>query len=130
VIDLRSVEADSAYTHIFAYKVSRENHRALLGVLARISKVLKKHGMASSRIYQLGKTNVFKGFEGFEKALGSFSAEEIWIETDFYSSKAEFDRIMAKLTEDKEAQLSFGELRQITASRPVIMGEFHLLATE
>jgi uncharacterized protein YbaA (DUF1428 family) len=118
---------EDTYTHVFAYRISKEKHEALLGVLEGVSDVLKRHGMSHSRVYQLGTTSVFRGFEVFDKALGASDGEEVWLETDYYPSKAEFELTMAKLPQDKEVQALFGELRQITVGRPIIMGEFSQL---
>jgi len=80
--------------------------------------------MLGSRIYQLGKSNIFEGFSGFDKELGTTPEEEIWIEVDSYKNAIEFARIVAEIGNDVEAGPLWGELAQVTTEHPVIMGEF------
>jgi hypothetical protein len=117
------------YAHIFAYRIKKNKHADLLRVQGGLAKVYLKHGTLSATTFQLGKTNVFEGFDGFEKALGVAPDEEVWVEVDMYPNKAEFNRIVAELGEDKDAGPLWGELAQITGSRPVLMGEFQRLIT-
>jgi uncharacterized protein YndB with AHSA1/START domain len=86
--------------------------------------------MLGSRLYQLGPTSVFEGFEGFEKPLGTSGDVEVWVEVDTYPSAAEFKKILAKIGEDENAGPLWGELAQVASGCPVIMGEFARLVTE
>jgi len=122
------VEENDTYSHIFVYRISKRNHKALLNVQEKLRRIYKRHGMLGSRIYQLGKSNVFEGFSGFDKELGTTQEEEIWIEVDSYKDASEFARIVAKIGNDAEAGPLWGELAQITSEHSVIMGEFVQLA--
>jgi hypothetical protein len=123
-----SRESEGSYSHAFVYRIQKKNHAALLGVLTRLDVIYKKHGMLESRIFQLGKSNIFQGFESFEKLLGTSAEEEIWISLDTYENAAEFTRIVDKIGKDPDAGPLWGELAQITAGRLVVMGEFDLLS--
>ncbi|HZW57605.1 MAG TPA: hypothetical protein VFF30_15055 [Nitrososphaerales archaeon] len=119
------------YAHIFVYRIPERQHEALLNVQTKLSKIYKRHGALSTHVYQLGRTNVFDGFEGFEKALGtSASGEEIWIEVDTYKDASDFGRAVAEIGADADAGILWGELAQIMATKPIIMGEFARLAKE
>ena len=83
--------------------------------------------MLGLKIYQSGKSNVFEGFDSFEKTLGTKENEEIWIEVDTYENAKEFARIIAAIGQDADAGSMWGELAQLTSDHPVIMGEFELL---
>jgi len=117
------------YSHVFVYRISKKNHRALLALQEKLRAIYKKHGMLGSDIYQLGKSNVFEGFAGFDKTLGTTADEEIWIEIDVYENASEFARIVADIGQDAAAGPLWGELSQLTSDHPVIMGEFEKLAT-
>jgi len=79
-------ESQGTYSHIFVYRISKKNHKALLNLQQRLRAIYKKHGMLGSKIYQLGKSNVFEGFDSFEKTLGTKTDEEVWIEVDAYEN--------------------------------------------
>jgi uncharacterized protein YbaA (DUF1428 family) len=115
---------EGKYAHVFVYRIPKSKHDSLLQVEEKLSRIFKKHGMLGSRICQLGKTSVFQGFQGFDKALGTSPDEEVWIETDFYSSEEAFRRIVPLIEEDKAAEPLFGELMEITKGHQTIMGEF------
>jgi uncharacterized protein YbaA (DUF1428 family) len=112
------------YVHVFVYRIPKSKHDSFLQLEEKMSKIFKKHGMLGSKICQLGKTNVFQGFQGFDKALGISPDEEVWIETDFYQSEAAFRRIVPSIDEDKAAEPLFGELMETTQGHQTIMGEF------
>jgi len=121
-------ESQGTYSHIFVYRISKKNHKALLNLQQRLRAIYKKHGMLGSKIYQLGKSNVFEGFDSFEKTLGTKTDEEVWIEVDAYENASEFARIVAAIGQDTDAGPMWGELAQLTSEHPVIMGEFDVLA--
>jgi len=123
----RSEGNQGTYAHMFAYRIPTGKHDRLLSILQRLAGIYKKHGMLESSIYQLGPTQVFQGFEGFDKALGASSGEEVWVEVDSYLNADEFHRIVALIGEDQDADPLWGELAEVTAERKVIMGEFRLL---
>jgi hypothetical protein len=81
-------------------------------------------GTLESRFYQLGKTNVFEGFAGFDKALGTSAEDEVWIEVDSYKDAADFERVTNAIGGDTDAGPLWGELAQVTSKHPIIMGEF------
>jgi len=112
------------YVHVFVYTIPKEKHDSLLDVLKKMTKIFKKHGTLGSRILQLGKTSVFQGFQGFDKALDASPNEEVWMEADFYPSEEAFRRIVPLIEKDKGAEPLFGELMEITKGCQVIMGEF------
>jgi len=120
----KDIEENSTYSHIFVYRIPKRNHKALLNVQEKLRTIYKRHGMLGSRIYQLGKSNVFEGFSGFDKELGTTKEEEIWIEVDSYQNASEFARIVAEIGNDAEAGPLWGELAQVTTEHPIIMGEF------
>ena len=126
------VKEEGTYAHVFLYRIPKKEHDHFKSVEEKLSKVYIKHGMLGSRIYQLGKTNTegYMGFQAFDKALDISSSEEIWIETDFYPSKAEFDRIVPLIGQDQSAGPLWGELGQITGGHTVMMGEFAQLSKE
>ena len=118
------------YAHLFAYRISKGKHDTLLSVLQKLTKIYKKHGMIESRVYQLGPTRVFEGFEGFDKALDTPSGEEVWVEVDSYANEDEFHKVVANIGEDQDAGPLWGELAGATAGTKVLMGEFRLLTKE
>jgi uncharacterized protein YbaA (DUF1428 family) len=124
----KSESNDGMYAHIFVYRIPKRNHDSLLNVQVRLARIYKKHGTLRSRIYQLGESYVFQGFEGFDMALSATPEEEVWVEVDSYPNAAEFKRIVAEIGEDEEAEPLWGELARITAGRPIIMGEFAKLS--
>jgi len=126
----KSEENRSTYAHMFAYRIPKEKHDTLVNILARLARIYKKHGMLESRIYQLGQTQVFEGFEGFDKALDTSSGEETWVEVDSYPNENEFHKIVVHIGEDQDAGPLWGELAEATAGRKVIIGEFRLLTKE
>lgn len=128
--DRRSEGNQGTYAHMFAYRIPEGKHDTLLNILERLACIYKKHGMLWSRIYQLGQTQVFEGFEGFDNALDTSSREEVWVEVDSYPNADEFRKIVALIGEDKDAGPLWGELAEITAGRKIIMGEFLLLTKE
>ncbi len=103
-------ESQGTYSHIFVYRIRKTNHKALLNLQERLRGIYKKHGMLGSKIYQLGKSNVFEGFDSFEKTLGTKENEEIWIEVDTYENAKEFARIIAAIGQDADAGSMWGEL--------------------
>jgi hypothetical protein len=115
---------------MFAYRIPKEKHDTLLNIVERLARIYKKHGMLWSRIYQLGHTQVFEGFDGFEKALDTSSGEEVWVEVDSYPNPDEFHKIVALIGEDQDAGPLWEELAKVTAGRSIIMGEFLLLTKE
>ena len=119
---------DGSYVYIFVYRIPNENHEALLTVQEKLTKIYKKHGTLGSRFYQLGKTSVFEGFSGFDKALGTSADEEIWVELDTYKDAHDFQRIVEAVGNDAEAGPLWGELAQVTSKHPIIMGEFSQIA--
>ncbi|HYB04235.1 MAG TPA: hypothetical protein VED17_07225 [Nitrososphaerales archaeon] len=121
-------ESQGTYSHIFVYRIRKTNHKALLNLQERLRAVYKKHGMLGSKIYQLGKSNVFEGFDSFEKTLVTKDNEEVWIEVDTYENGKEFARIVAEIGQDADAGPLWGELAQLTSDHHVIMGEFELLS--
>jgi len=128
-IGLKNEKIESGtHSQIFVYRISKRNHKALLDLQEKLRRIYKRHGMLGSRIYQLGKTNVFEGFSSFEKPLGTSTDEEIWIEIDSYQDASEFARIVAEIGNDAEAGPLWGELSQLTTEHPIIMGEFSELA--
>jgi len=126
----KSEENRGACAHLFAYRIPKGKHDALLSILERLARIYKKHGMLGSRIYQLGQTQVFEGFEGFDKALGTSSGEEVWVEVDSYPNEDEFHKAVARIGEDQDAGPLWGELAEATTGRKVVMGEFRLLTKE
>jgi len=124
VAGMRKGISGGDYVHVFVYRIPKEKHDSLLDVLERMIKIFKKHGTLGSRILQLGKTSVFQGFQGFDKALEASPNEEIWMETDFYPSEEAFRRIVPLTEKDKAAEPLFGELMEITKGCQVVMGEF------
>ena len=125
---MNTVAEEGKYVHVFVYRIPKKKHDDLLAVQAKLAKIYMKHGMLGSRTYQLGTTNVFEGFQGFENALSASSGEEVWLETDFYQNRQEFGRIVAAIGNDETAGPLWGELPQITGERQVVMGEFAQLA--
>jgi len=121
-------EEEGTYSHIFAYRIPKKNHEPLINLQRKLAKIYKRHGMFGSRTYQLGKTNVYEGFSGFEKELGATSQEEVWIEVDSYKDASEFARVVTEIGADAEAGPLWGELAQLTSDHPIIMGEFTLLS--
>ncbi len=121
---------EGVYAHIFVHRVSKKKRDTLLGVLEKLDALYKKHGMLGSQLYQLGPTNVFEGFEGFEKQLATSVDEEVWVEVDTYPNAAEFQKILVKIGEDENAGPLWGELAQAASGHPIIMGEFSRLVTE
>jgi hypothetical protein len=99
------------YFHIFTYRIPKRKHDALLSLQKKLGKLYKKHGMLGSQTLQLGKTNVFDGFSGFDKALGTSEGEEIWLEVDSYKNASEFNRIVAEIGEDEKAGPLWGRAR-------------------
>jgi hypothetical protein len=85
------------------YIISKRNHKALLDLQEELRRVYKRHGVLGSRIFQLGKTNVFEGFSGFEKSLGTSANEEVWIELDSYQDASKFARIVGEIGNNAEA---------------------------
>jgi hypothetical protein len=73
---------------------------------------------------------VFEGFEGFDKALGTSSGEEVWVEVDSYPNEDEFHKAVARIGEDQNASPLWRELAEATAGRRAVMGEFRLLTKE
>ena len=126
----KSEENRGTYAHIFAYRIPKGKHNTLLNILERLTRIYKKHGMLESRIYQLGQTQVFEGFEGFDMALDTSSGEEVWVEVDSYPNANDFRKIVAQIGEDQDAGPLWGELAEVTAERRIIMGEFLLLTKE
>ena len=122
------MDSSQTYSHVFVYRIPKRNHKSLLELQEKLRAIYKRHGMLSSRIYQLGNSNVFEGFEGFDKVLGTKSDEEIWIEVDSYENASEFARIVADIGRDAAAGPLWGELAKLTSDHPVVMGEFELLA--
>jgi Protein of unknown function (DUF1428) len=116
--------SEGTYVHIFVYRIPKENHRALLNVQEKLAKIYKKHGTLESRFYQLGKTNVFEGFSGFDQALGTSGEHEVWIEVDSYKDATHFERVTNAIGGDADAGPLWGELAQVTSTHPIIMGEF------
>jgi hypothetical protein len=106
---------------------SAKQIKALLSLQERLRGIYKKHGMLGSKIYQLSKSNVFEGFDSFEKTLDTKDNEEIWIEVDTYENAKEFARIVAAIGQDADAGPMWGELAQLASDHPVIIGEFELL---
>lgn len=121
-------DSSQTYSHVFVYRIPKRNHKPLLELQEKLRAIYKRHGMLESHIYQLGKSNVFEGFEGFDKVLGIKPDEEIWIEVDSYKSATEFARIVAEIGQDAAAGPLWGELAQLTSDHPVVMGEFELLS--
>jgi len=126
----RKLGNQGTYAHVFAYRIPKGKHDRLLRILERLTGIYEKHGMLGSRIFQLGQTQVFEGFEGFDRALDTTSGEEVWVEVDSYPNADEFHRIVALIGEDQDAGPLWGELAEVTAGRKVIMGEFQLLTKE
>ena len=118
----KSGGSEDTYAHIFAYRVSKKKHNDFLRVRNSLAKIYLRHGTLGVETYLLGKTNVFEGFQGFDKALETTPDEEVWIEVDTYPSASEFSKIVGEIGEDKEAGPIWGELAQITEKRPVLMG--------
>jgi uncharacterized protein YbaA (DUF1428 family) len=116
------------YVHGFVYRIPKSKHDSFLRVEENLSKIYKKHGMLDSKICQLRKTSVFQGFQGFDNALGTSPDQEVWLETDLYSSEEAFRRIVPLIEEDKAAEPLFGELAEIIKGTPPVMGEFVQLA--
>jgi len=118
------------YALIFLYRVPKKKHEAFKDVEEKLGKIYKKHGMLGSTIYQLGKTNTegFTGFEAFDKALSIPSDEEMWIETGYYPSKDEYQKIVASIGQDQAAGPLWGEMAQIIDGRRTMMGEFTQLS--
>lgn len=121
-------ENQGIYSHVFVYRIAKKNHKALLNLQEKLRAIYKKHGMLGSKIYQLGPSNVFEGFESFEKVLGTKGEEEIWIEVDTYEDAKEFGRIVGEIGQDPGAGPLWGELSQLTSEHPVVMGEFSILS--
>jgi Protein of unknown function (DUF1428) len=121
---------NGVHTQIFLYRIPKKEHAHFKDVEAKLAKIYVKHGMLGSRTYQLGKTSTegYTGFQAFDQALGISPSEEIWIETDFYPSKSEFDKIVPSIGQDQAAGPLWAELAQITGGRTVMMGEFAQLA--
>ena len=126
--DRKTEISEGSYVYIFLYRIPNENHDALLNVQGRLMKIYKKHGTLGSRFYQLGKTNVFEGFSGFDKALGASLGDEIWVEVDTYKDADDFQRVVQAVGNDPEAGPLWGELAQVTSKHPIIMGEFSQIA--
>ena len=124
----RKMETDGNYVHIFVYRIPKENHHSLLAVQEKLRKIYRRHGTLSSRFYQLGQTNVFEGFSGFDKALGTSTGDEIWVEVDSYRDADQFQRVVAEIGNDADAGPLWGELAQVTSTHPIIMGEFSQIA--
>jgi uncharacterized protein YbaA (DUF1428 family) len=122
--------SEGTYALVFLYRIPKKKHDSFKVVEEKLAKIYKKHGMLDSRIYQLGKTNTegFTGFETFDKALSVPADEEVWIETGFYPSKDEYQRIVASIGQDEAAGPLWGEMAQITDGRQTLMGEFSRLA--
>ena len=120
--------AEWSHVYIFVYRIPNENHDALLKVQEKLTKIYKKHGTLRSHFYQLGKTSVFEGFSGFDKALGTSAEEEIWVELDTYKDAKDFQRVVEAVGNDAEAGPLWGELAQVTSKHPIIMGEFSQVA--
>jgi uncharacterized protein YbaA (DUF1428 family) len=118
--------SEGAYALVFLYRIPKNKHSAFKDVEEKLAKIYKKHGMLDSTIYQLGKTNTegFTGFEAFDKALGVPSDEEVWIETGYYTSKDEYQRIVTSIGQDQAAGPLWGEMAQIIDGRRTMMGEF------
>lgn len=121
--------SESAYALVFLYRIPKKQHNAFKNVEEKLAKIYKKHGMLDSKIYQLGKTNTegFTGFAAFDQALGVPADEEVWIETGFYPSKDEYQRILASIGQDEAAGPLWGEMAQIIDVRQTMMGEFSQL---
>jgi Protein of unknown function (DUF1428) len=121
---------EGTFAQIFLYRIPKKEHDHFEEVENKLAKIYIKHGMLGSRIYQLGKTSTegYTGFQAFDKALDVPPSEEIWIETDFYTSKAEFDKIVPSIGQDQAAGPLWGELGQITGGHATMMGEFAQLA--
>jgi uncharacterized protein YbaA (DUF1428 family) len=115
---------EGKYVHVFVYRIPKSKHDSMLRLEEKMSKIFKKHGMLGSKICQLGKTSVFEGFQGFDRALGTSPNEELWLETDFYPSEESFRRIVPLIEGDKAAEPLFGELMEITQGHQTTMGEF------
>jgi uncharacterized protein YbaA (DUF1428 family) len=115
---------DGTYVHIFVYRIPKENHHALLNVQEKLAKIYKRHGTLESRFYQLGKTNVFEEFSGFDKALGTSEGDEVWVEVDSYRDASDFERVTNAIGGDTDAGPLWGELAQVTSKHAIIMGEF------
>jgi len=120
-------EESSTYFHVFAYRIPKRKHDELLSVQKKLAKIYKKHGTLNSQILQLGKSNIFEGFSGFEKELGTKDGEEIWIEIDTYKNAKEFAKTVTEIGTDADAGPLWGELSQIATEHPIIMGEFEQL---
>ena len=117
---------EDTYALVFLYRIPKKKHDSFKVVEEKLAKIYKKHGMLDSRIYQLGKTSTdgFTGLEAFDKALGVPSDEEVWIETGFYPSRDDYQRIVGSIGQDESAGPLWGEMAQILDGRRTMMGEF------
>jgi len=118
--------SEGSYALVFLYQIPKKKHDSFREVEDKLARIYKKHGMLSSNFYQLGKTNTegFTGFEAIDKALGSSSDDELWMETEYYSNKEEWQRIMGSISQDQSAGPLWGEMAQITGGKRTLMGEF------
>lgn len=114
-----------SYSHIFVYRIPRGNHEAMVKLEKQLTQLFRKHGTLSSEFYQLGATNVFKGFTGLDKAISARPDEEVWVEVDTYRNAQQFKTVVEAIEGDAKAEPLFSQLvGLISQEYSTIMGEF------
>jgi len=114
-----------SYSHIFIYRIPSGNHEAMLKLEKQLTQLYRKHGTLSSEFYQLGATNVFKGFTGLDKAIGAQSDEEVWVEVDTYQNAQQFKTVVEAVGGDEKGEPLFNQLYGlISQGYSIVMGEF------
>jgi len=120
-----NVANQGSYSLILIYRIPAQNHAAMSNLQKQLAQIHKRHGTVNSQFYQLGKTNVFEGFTGIDKAVGAKSDEEVWIEVDTYQDADQFKKAMGAVGADKEAGPMYAQLYGlISQGYSVITGEF------
>ena len=117
-----------SYSHIFIYRISNENHAAMISLQKQLTQLYRKHGTLSSEFYQLVNTNVFEGFTGLGKVVDAKPDEEVWVEVDTYQDAEQFKKVVEAVGGDKTSDPLFGQLYTLVSKGySVVMGEFSRL---
>jgi uncharacterized protein YbaA (DUF1428 family) len=116
---------DGTYAHIFAYCVPKARHKEMDKVEKALADIYEKHGAVGTKLYVLGKTSVFEGFAGIDKAFKATEDDEVWIEVDSYKDASDFNKVVEAVGADKDAGPLWGKLMElVTPGRSISMGEF------
>jgi uncharacterized protein YbaA (DUF1428 family) len=122
---------DSLVSHII-YRVSKNNHDAMLQLCKEAYDMLKQHGILHYEIFKLSNNNMpMEGFENIANTISANQDEEVWIESIYYKDRQHMKEVMSKMEKDERMATHSNVFQQSMALLPpgakFIMGEFERL---